>query len=319
MTIQLSVIIPSKNRVEMLRESLQHLVRCINGFEVEVIVVNDGDDRIYSLRKNFPIIKIIQNPGSGVASARNTGARLAAADLLLFLDDDMWITEPVVERILVMHSKHTKMALNINWIYPPKLSKQIQATAFGRYLDHFNFTSLKGWNTSNPWNDEQCFETIGITSQNLSIRKETFLNVGGYNESFPHAGFEDYELSKRLVASGVKIFINPVVMMYHNEADRQQLRPWLDRKKRGGETRAVAVALGHLELEIKYSFIKKSILRVIALFRNILVWFAANSITDKFSILDVVTFKIINVLLAVSIFDGYRVGLKSKGKLTAHL
>lgn len=310
---QLTVVIPTKDREHLLRETLGHLERSIGTYEIEVIVVNDGNGDLSDLESVFPRVKVMKNPHSGVASARNAGAKASSASVLFFLDDDIWATDQVIERILFWHAKEPGLALNLNWTYPEQLREKIHGTAFGRYLEYFGFTSLKGWNRSNRWSDREFFETNGITSQNLSIRRSTFFEAGGYNESFPHAGFEDYEFSQRLVSLGVRICIDPTIMMYHNEEDRLQLSAWLERKKRGGETRAVASALGHAELTLTYPILKSFTLKLVARLRGVLVSVACNAWVDRSSSLDFLTFRIINLLLAASIFEGYQKG-QSQGR-----
>src|SRR5262249_51191344 len=65
----------------------------------EVIVVNDGADAATEqvVRDVYPTFRVINIPQCGAAEARNVGARLAANDALLFLDDDDTLRHDAVE------------------------------------------------------------------------------------------------------------------------------------------------------------------------------------------------------------------------------
>ena len=99
--------------------------------------------------------------------------------------------------ILDTHKKYPGSCINPNWVYPPELISTIQQTQFGRYLIAFGFTTGKGWYNNSSWNDHQIFESYGITSQFLLLSKFLFDKAGGYDERFPHSGFEDFDFAKR--------------------------------------------------------------------------------------------------------------------------
>jgi len=302
----LSVIIPTKNRNKILQQSLDCLKRAVHGRNIEIIIVNDGDDEnILDQLWFINNIKVIKNQNNGVASARNMGASISKAETLLFMDDDMLMTSEGIDYIIGFHKNTGKATLNLNWMYPEKLRRQLDGLVFGRYLSHFGFTSLKGWNKDNIWNDGSIFETTGVTSQNLSMRKSTFIEVGGYNESFPYAGFEDYDLSKRITENGIRMYIDPTVNTYHNEADRQNLLQWMERKYRSGFTRGVAAGLGNHEVAISHPLIKRIILRLIFKLSPVVIPAIVNPLTNGFRFIDPLVFRIINLLLAAYIFKGY--------------
>jgi predicted glycosyltransferase involved in capsule biosynthesis len=271
--------------------------------------VNDGEDGIDLHSFAYPYVRIVKNKGQGVASARNTGAAISVGDVLLFLDDDMWISGHALGKIIEFHQYHEKSALNLNWTYPPDTQRKMHETLFGRYLEHSFFTTLKGWSKDlSEWNDDQLFQTISITSQNLSIRKETFLKLGGYNESFPHAGFEDFEFARKLNAAKITIFVDPTVMTYHNESDRLNIYTWLDRKCRGAITRRVAVALGYQELALEYSTFKKFFLHILRLAAPGIKKVTSGKLWNTWTFADRIFFLLINLLLAEAIYRGYKVG-----------
>ena len=91
----LSVVIPTRNRTQLVCEAIESALCQKNG-QVEVIVVDDGstDDTANVLTRSFGSrIHLLRMPRRrGVGAARNAGMRLASGELLAFLDDDdLWL------------------------------------------------------------------------------------------------------------------------------------------------------------------------------------------------------------------------------------
>lgn len=302
--MNLSIIIPSKDRKFILDESLALAYSAIKNLDAEILVINDSKTASILIEPYYyNKVRVVDNPKSGVASARNLGASLAKADLLLFLDDDMWIADENVRTTLRLHEQYQQCCINLNWVYPPELDGEIRKTQFGRYLHHYGFATLKGWCTGLAWDDHKLFMIDGITSQYLSIKKDDFLKVGGYNENFPHAGAEDHDFGKRLRKAGIQPYIYPISTVYHNEADRMDVKAWLARKKRGGETRKVAAELGYKEIALSYGVFKSKTYNLLSISKPAL-YKLLNAIPNR-QMFDPVYFKILNILLGTASYEGY--------------
>ena len=95
-TPSVSIIIPTRNRLSMLREALDS-VHAQSFRDYEVIVVDDGSDRPIGpdVVEHAVRPKVIRHTKSqGPAAARNHGLRESAAETVAFLDsDDLWHPE----------------------------------------------------------------------------------------------------------------------------------------------------------------------------------------------------------------------------------
>lgn len=304
--VRLSIIIPTFNRNESANACIRSILR--SGVEdLEIIVVNDHKQKAFILEENntSPFVKVLNNPQSGVAAARNYGAAHAAAPRLLFIDDDMIVNGHAILKAIGFLDANGHCTYNADWSYEKTLLEEIEKTSFGRYLIRHHFTSLKGWNhNSIRWKENTLLQAKGITSQFLAIRKTDFELLGGYNEQFPMAGFEDYEFHTRMIKQCFSSYIDTSVMIYHNERDRVLPASWLDRKKRGAQTRRVAVELGFSELKINYSFIHKTAYRLLVPVKPVLMKLL-NAIPAR-SFFDPFYFRLVNILLGVHMFEGYR-------------
>ena len=93
--VLISIIIPVYN-VE------QYLDRCVQSVihqtlkNIEILLVDDGSpDRCPELCDGYALqdrrIKVIHKKNGGLASARNTGLRVASGEFIFFLDSDDWL------------------------------------------------------------------------------------------------------------------------------------------------------------------------------------------------------------------------------------
>ena len=93
----ISVIIPTFNRVNLLKETVGS-VRNQKFNDFEIIVVNDGstDGTGEWLRKQTDL-RVIEQSNLGIATARNNGASAARGAWLAFLDhDDLWAPDKLL-------------------------------------------------------------------------------------------------------------------------------------------------------------------------------------------------------------------------------
>ena len=90
---EVSVIIPTYNRVELLPRAIQSVLNQTYK-SYELIVVDDGsdDDTENLMRSKFPWVKYYQIENNGVSRARNFGVEKAVGKYIAFLDsDDEWL------------------------------------------------------------------------------------------------------------------------------------------------------------------------------------------------------------------------------------
>lgn len=302
MKFELSIIIPTKDRGIIFKQTLESVLSATIQINAEIIIINDSKVPIKEISSSFKV-KIYQNIGEGVASARNFGFSKASSDLLFFLDDDILITKDVVNKLL-QYAKNDLNNLYIsNWKYPEKLDKELKKTSFGRFLLNNKLNSLKGWINLNSWSDVDLMEIKSGASFCLLIHKNKFISINGYNEKFPYAGAEDYDFCERLKNIGTRFFIDPKMMVFHNESDRISLNNWLNRKKRDSATKKLALNLGYTKFKIKYSFQKVILCESVYFFRSFII-LLVNVIPNKI-FFDKFHNNLILTLCAAYIYKGY--------------
>lgn len=106
--IKLSIIIPTYNNAELLKELLNKLLLQrdklpLPMFErnVEIIVINDGStENMDFLRLYSQDVIIVNKVNGGAASARNLGLNTAKGDYIVFVDSDDDVSDDFIEKIL---------------------------------------------------------------------------------------------------------------------------------------------------------------------------------------------------------------------------
>lgn len=206
----LSVIIPTYNGAKKILNTLYSLQRQTFK-EFEVIVVIDGStdetQKILSEKTfNFPL-KIIYQANKGRAGARNTGARNASTDLLVFVDDDMRLEEETLQKHWEFHNKIPNAILVGNQIEEWEVLQND--------LQKYKATLSRKWANSVKHKEPMPAEKFFLTSSNCSLRKHLFHQLGGFDEKLTDA--EDYDLGKRAIEQGIAIYFDPELIGWHDD------------------------------------------------------------------------------------------------------
>jgi len=150
------------------------------------------------------------------ASARNTGAREAQFELILFLDDDMQCPPDLVAAHLAAH-RSAPPTIAFGALRPSAESpRTLAAACFER---EFAPRALEWKLETGPgWQDLFCIFS------NTSLPRDLLLEHGGFDESFRTR--EDLELSYRLLRAGVQAVNLPhaVAFQYYDKSTRALLR-----------------------------------------------------------------------------------------------
>lgn len=300
---RISIIIPTHHRGEILDECIRSVLDSISSDD-QVLVINDYKKTILVDTWNDSRLTILDNPKSGAASARNFGASKAKAPVLLFIDDDMLINRSAIESCYELLHEIPDSVVMADWIFNPAEMESMKRSLFGRYMISIGRTSLRGWAKGVEWSENSFFQNRGITSQFLMIPSTYFHDLGGYDEAFPYAGFEDYDMARKMNKRNHRLLVNTRCLVYHNEKDRISLAAFLERQRRGASSRKKAVQLGYSELAIPISWLKRTYYRIL-LFAEPLIRFLIGVIPNK-TVFDTVYAFFVQRLLGTVFYRGYK-------------
>lgn len=124
--MKLSIIIPYFETYDLTMKLLMHLLVQLPRYEVEIILIDDGNNEIgfdmYLGKisdKNFnytDVVKVIHQKNMGVAKTRNKGIKLAKGKYIAFIDCDDMITTDYIDILLNAIKKYDTDIINFNWV-----------------------------------------------------------------------------------------------------------------------------------------------------------------------------------------------------------
>jgi glycosyltransferase involved in cell wall biosynthesis len=241
-----SIVVPTHNRASLLERTLASLaeLNIPSGIAVELVVVASAciDDTFDVVRKaegrlRF-VVQAIEESHAGLSLARNRGLAAAQADLIAFLDDDIW-----VER---------------DWL-----------TALVRAAGHLPAGLLAGrvsleWESCRPkWTSPAVEGLLGLNDlggevrelvtcnqlrgANFALRRSVAENIGNFSLTLGRRGSEllsgeESELGQRAIAAGHRVFYVPDMAVRH----------WIPRERSTVEyLEAVAFARGRTRVALQ--------------------------------------------------------------------
>lgn len=227
-----SVIIPSKNHAKVLEKCLSSFLNHTNYTNVEFIIIDNGSNdeqkkMIYdSLAPIFgdrsqDCFYLYQPQEFNFSAICNYGASKAHGTYLLFLNDDVEVTEPEwLDRMLGQAMQQTTGAVGAKLLYPE--SNKIQHVGISN-MGIGPAHKLNGFEDDTVYYHGQNQITrncIGVTAACLLVKKEKFDQVGGFPKDLKVA-YNDVALCFSLLQAGyVNVVRNDAVLVHHESLSR---------------------------------------------------------------------------------------------------
>jgi MoaA/NifB/PqqE/SkfB family radical SAM enzyme/GT2 family glycosyltransferase len=205
--IELSVIIPTYNRKDALKNCIFSLVNQDYPRErYEIIIVDDGSydgtsKMAEALLQEYPNIVYMYMPHRGPAATRNTGIEFSRGKIIALTDNDCIPASNWVRSILETHNFH----------------KDVLAIGGLTEVDPHNTKAAVSQFLSDGAMSAQInnrLERIFFPTCNVSFKKEYLKQR--FNELFPLPAGEDLEFFWRIFKAGNKLFYNESIRVFHN-------------------------------------------------------------------------------------------------------
>ena len=213
--LKLSVVVPTFNRAETLRETIRHLAEQeLDPTCYEVIIVDDGspDHTRQVVEELVPAVPFrlsyLHHPNHGAGYTTNRGLRLARAPVVLLIADDIFMSPQALRAHLAMHEANPdpQVAVLGRVLQSPTMGQSV----FLRTWDLFRFSDFEG-------QTELPYHRFWVC--NISAKREFLLRDGGCREHRGRAGpaaHHDTELGYRLHQRGLRILYSPEALGYHH-------------------------------------------------------------------------------------------------------
>ena len=195
-----SVVIPTRGRPELLRETLATIVAQDYAGAMEILVVHDREEADASLTElSVPgrEVRSMTNTGTpGLAGGRNTGLRNTSGEIVASCDDDdLWHAAKIRKQVDRLLADPTLLAVGAG----------IRLLMGDRDVD---------WPGQSPVVTHE--RLLGnrvkeLHSSTLAIRRTAFAKAGEYDEDLPHGYGEDYDWLLRASRVGKVGVVNEIL------------------------------------------------------------------------------------------------------------
>ena len=202
---EISIIVPARNAGRIISDCLDALQNQELDFEsYEVILVDDGSSDDTALKGNRDNVRLIRQQPLGPAAARNLGARHAHGQILLFTDADCRPEKNWIHEMTLPFRDST--VSGVKGIYRTDQKSLTARFVQMEYEGKYQYMAKQG-------------DIDFIDTYSAGFRKEVFLSLGGFDETFPGASVEDQEFSFRMHEAGYRMVFTSKAVVTHFHVD----------------------------------------------------------------------------------------------------
>ncbi|MFD0937500.1 glycosyltransferase family 2 protein, partial [Methylobacterium trifolii] len=241
---RVTAIIPTRDRAELLRVTLDGLFHKTDYPEIEAIVV-DNDSRepetaaLFAEYRDDPRLRVLPVPGPfNFSDLSNRGAAAASGAVLLFLNNDVEVIERGwLAELAALALDPGIGAAGAKLLYPDgTLQHGGIVLGIGGVAGHSH--------PGVPGDDPGYFarmvlaqEVSAVTGACLAMRASVFSEVGGFDAERLKVAFNDVDLCLRVRAAGYRIVWTPFSRLIHHESKSRGPEDTPDKRLRfQGET-----------------------------------------------------------------------------------
>jgi GT2 family glycosyltransferase len=268
--VDLSIIIVNWNGGQLLRRSVESIIKNPPSTDYEIVVVDNAstDDSIAVLRASDVVreldarghLRIIENDkNSGFGAANNQAFQLTHAPLLFLLNPDTEVTPGSIDRLIATLESSPRIAaagprlLNADgtvqisaWRNPP-VAWEIVFSQLKLYLllpRRYRGELLLGGH----WDHNRERPVPMLSGAAILVRRTVIEAIGGFDERF-HMYGEDNEWCLRMRRAGWQLVFQPSAVIIHHGA-QSSLQRWTNLEKL------------RVQLEASFFFQRTSLTRV---------------------------------------------------------
>jgi len=215
--LKVSVLIPQRGRPGLTLRAVQAARGSTYRGELEVLVFDDGSDGGPGPVADLAGIRLLGSPRSvGFGAASNRLAAAATGDLLLLLNNDTYLTPSalslLVDRLLAEAPPPTAVCPQFRTFDGGVLELGAFLGPSGEAWQLFRGQTPPASMLHGP------FVCHYGSAACLLLRRQDFLELGGFDDRFAPAYYEDTDLCLRLRDRGGRVVVEPAAVVYHRES-----------------------------------------------------------------------------------------------------
>jgi GT2 family glycosyltransferase/SAM-dependent methyltransferase len=212
----LSIVVPVHGKWEYTRACLASIEQHRPAVPFEVLIVDDASpDRTAELVAASPGVRLVRSQHNvGFVRACNLGARHARGAYLMFLNNDTEVRPGAVDALVEAADSDDRIGLvGAMLVYP---DGRLQESGGIIWADGSGWNYGRDRDASAP--EFQVRRDVDYCSgAAILVRREVFDSVGGFDERYAPAYYEDTDLAFAIRASGHRTIVEPRAMVVHHE------------------------------------------------------------------------------------------------------
>lgn len=221
---KVSIIIPSKDHSALLERCLFTLFGLTDYPDYEVIVVDTGSVEadtfaLYARYQIEPRFQKVDAVGEfNFSRACNIGARYAAGELLLFLNNDTEILRADWLRLMAQWFELPEVGIvGVKLLYPDGKIQHAGVIIGLHGLAAHIFARMDEHQMTMFGSDDWYRNYLAVTGACLMIPRSLFVSIGGFDEAY-RLNYSDVELCIAVHRAGYRIVYTPHVRLKHHES-----------------------------------------------------------------------------------------------------
>lgn len=215
--MNVSIIIPNYNGLRFLATCLDAVARqTYDRRQTEVILVDDAsaDDSVAFVRRHYPAVVVVQMPrNSGLAAACNAGARAAAGDLLVMLNNDTEVEPGWLAALVEAAQAHPQAAAIASKML--LFDRRDTLHNAGDLMAADGIPRNRGVWERDVGQYDADLEIFGGCGGGVAYRRTAWEQAGGFDARL-FMYLEDVDLAWRLQLLGWRAVFAPHARLYHH-------------------------------------------------------------------------------------------------------
>lgn len=220
-----SVIVPTRDRADLLARCVDAVLSRTDYPAVEVLIVDNGSREpatfaLFERLAQDARVRVLSRPGPFNFSAlNNAAANEAQGEVLLLLNNDIDVLSPGWLREMVAHALRPDVgAVGAKLLYEDgRVQHAGVVLAPGPLLSHQ--LRLSDRDDPGPHGELALTRTVlAVTGACLAVRRVVYHEVGGLDESKLQVSFNDIDLCLRLGDHGYRVLWTPFAELLHLES-----------------------------------------------------------------------------------------------------
>lgn len=243
------VVIPTRDRLDVLKPCIRSLLRRTDYPNYEVTVIDNGSVEKETLKylgglpkkafkHNINLSVLRDDRPFNFSALNNHVVRPIRDGVLVFLNNDIEIVEPEWLDQMVRHAMRPDVGcVGAKLLYPDGTIQHLGVTLGATHIASHLYSTEHPmrWPTENPM--LSCTSNpIAVTAAALAIRAELFHLVGGFNEDQLAVAYNDVDLCLRAEELGFRTVCTPRATMIHHESMTRKLTDQHDLKRERQES-----------------------------------------------------------------------------------